>query len=96
MSRTKFQNLNSHLVILDVRAKTDIRLMNVYGCFSLQDGTMARSHFQKQLKLITLAYVPNSQILGDFNLDHRQRFDVFLFFNKNCQTFFLTGVTKTK
>ena len=48
MSRTKFQNLNSHLVILDVRAETDIRLMNVYRCFSPQDATTARSHFHNQ------------------------------------------------
>ena len=74
--RSDLEGNNSHLVIIDVKAEVDTRIINLYRCFTPQDGTTARQHFQVQLDLIKSSYVPNAIVLGDFNIDHDRRFDV--------------------
>ena len=74
--RYDLEGNNSHLVIIDVKAEVDTRIINLYRCFTPQDGSTARQHFQIQLDLIKGSYVPKSIVLGDFNIDYGRKFDV--------------------
>jgi hypothetical protein len=67
---------DSHLMIVDIKAKTSIRLINIYRCFNPQEGISAKAKFLIQLDLISKAVVPNMFIVGDFNIDYKKRFDV--------------------
>ena len=70
------EGVNAHLIVVDIKAKKDIRLINIYRCFNPQEGISAKDKFLIQLELINIAMTQNTLIIGDFNLDYRRRFDV--------------------
>jgi hypothetical protein len=63
-------------MVIDIKAKTKVRLINIYRCFNPQEGISAKAKFLIQLDLISKAVVPNTFIVGDFNIDYKKRFDV--------------------
>jgi hypothetical protein len=63
-------------MVVDIKAKTKVRLINIYRCFNPQEGISAKAKFLIQLDLINKAVVPNTFIVGDFNIDYKRRFDV--------------------
>ena len=72
----EMEGVDSHLMIVDIKAKTSIRLINIYRWFNPQEGISAKAKFLIQLDLISKAAVPNTFIVGDFNIDYKRRFDV--------------------
>ena len=73
--RTDLEGLNSHLVIIDIEGVKPYRIINLYRCFTPQEGIPAREKFNIQLDLINIALTRNTILLGDFNLDYSKRYD---------------------
>jgi hypothetical protein len=67
--RLYLEGSNLHLVIIDVRANKNLRIINIYRSFNPQDGQHPRTFFNNQLERIRIAMNSNTILLGDFNLD---------------------------
>ena len=74
--RAELEGTNNHLIVVDIKAKDNIRLINIYRCFNPQEGISAKSKFLIQLELISRAITPNTLIMGDFNIDYSKKYDV--------------------
>jgi exonuclease III len=70
------EGVDSHLIIVDIKAKTDLCIINIYRCFNPQEGISAKNKFISQLELINMATTPNTIVIGDFNVDYSKRFNV--------------------
>ena len=71
--RTDLEGANSHLLIMDVRAEKDLRIINIYRSFNPIINTTAKELFETQLRLINEAFTNNTVLLGDFNLDWNKK-----------------------
>ena len=67
-------------MVIDVAARTTLRIISVYRTFSPQDGVTPREKFKEQINLIQAAVTNNCTILGDFNLDWNRKFDTSYIF----------------
>ena len=68
--RTDLEGKNAHLIVLDVKANKDIRIINVYRSFNPINYHSPYEFFKYQMDLISEAYnTKNTILLGDFNLD---------------------------
>ena len=69
--KKSLEGVDSHLVVIDIEVRSDFRrIINIYRCFNPQEGITPREKFKTQLKLIKNAMIPNTIVLGDFNLDY--------------------------
>ena len=71
--RSDLEGVNSHLIILDVKSKKDMRVINIYRCFNPQNGRNPFDFFKYQISLIRNSYTDNTVLLGDFNLDWNKK-----------------------
>ena len=70
------EGINNNLIIIDVlREKNSVRIMNIYRSFNPPTVT-AKELFTTQCDQIRSAFVNNTVVLGDFNLDYNKRNDV--------------------
>ena len=74
---TNLEGENAHLIVLDIEngKKKKKRVINIYRSFN-PNGETAKELFTRQLLLIHAAYVGDTVIMGDFNLDYAKRHDV--------------------
>ena len=62
-----------HLVIIDIKANKNIRIINIYRSFNPQNGQHPRTFFYSQLERLREAMTTNTILLGDFNLDWNKK-----------------------
>ena len=74
--RTDLEGADSHLVIFNIKGVIHTRLVNLYRSFNPANAISARSFLKYQLNLLKIAYLPNTIVMGDFNIDYRRRFDI--------------------
>jgi endonuclease/exonuclease/phosphatase family metal-dependent hydrolase len=84
--RVDLEKKNCHLIIIDLELDKTIRIITLYRSFRPTDRLLAKELFTKQLDLIRSNTIPNTILLGDFNLDaemqhrldypHRKLFDL--------------------
>jgi exonuclease III len=74
--RNDLEKPNLHLIILDIQANPQLRIITLYRTFRPQDASSPREHFQNQLHLINEATTNNTVLLGDMNLDENKRYAV--------------------
>ena len=67
--RTELEGNNSHIVIIDIKCRQNLRIITIYRPFNPQGVMTARDFFCHQLNILKSAVNPNTVILGDFNLD---------------------------
>ena len=71
--RSDLEDIDSHIVIIDVFCASTIRIINVYRSFRPPDGSSVKDFFHKQLRIIKNATCRNCYIMGDFNLDVKMK-----------------------
>jgi hypothetical protein len=64
------------LLVVDIKSKASINLIHIYRWFNPQEGISAKSKFLIQLELISRAIAPKKFFMGDFNIDHRRKYDI--------------------
>ena len=79
--RSDLEGIDSHLVIIDIKAKTRLRIINLYRSFNPPDNQTARSFFRKQLIVLKQALKENTILMGDFNLDWKKNLATYAFKN---------------
>ena len=67
---------NLHIVIIDLNDPNKTRIINMYRTFSPQTNQTQREFFETQIAMLGSVVTNNTILLGDFNLDHRKRFDI--------------------
>jgi exonuclease III len=73
MRRIDLEGINSHLLIIDISAERNLRLINIYRTFCPQNQINARVFFNYQLNLIRSAFTSNTILLGNLNLDWKKK-----------------------
>ena len=61
-------------MIVDIKCRPTLRIINLYRSFNPQAGMSPRQLFSDQLKLIESNIKSNTVILGDFNIDASMQF----------------------
>ena len=74
--REDLEGKDLHLLIIDVNGSQKCRIINIYRSFNPMNGNSPRNNFIQQLVKIKSAFVPNTILLGDFNLDYSKQYDV--------------------
>ena len=74
--RNDLEQPDLHLMIIDVETKPTTRLISIYRTFNPQDGSTAREHFRKQLRVINETKINSTVLIGDFNLDESKRHQI--------------------
>ena len=74
--REDLEGTDLHLLVVDLNGSRKVRIINVYRSFNPTNGFSPRNNFIQQLVKIKNAFVPNTILLGDFNLDYKKQFDV--------------------
>ena len=74
--RLDIERKNLHVIVIDLNDPARTRIINVYRTFSPQTNQTQKEHFMAQVALISSIITKNTIILGDFNLDHKKRFDI--------------------
>ena len=69
MRRLDLEERNTHLIIIDLMLESKIRIISLYRSFRPPGGVSPGTFFKKQLDIVERNIVPNTFILGDFNLD---------------------------
>ena len=67
--RRDLEGSDSHLVIIDIKSKHDLRIITIYRPFNPQGGVHPKDFFHYQISLARAAMTNNTVFLGDFNLD---------------------------
>jgi hypothetical protein len=67
--RFDLEGSDSHLVIIDIKNKQDLRIITIYRPFNPQGGTHPKDYFSYQINLAKAALTNNTIFWGDFNLD---------------------------
>jgi hypothetical protein len=67
--RSELEEVDCHIVILDISSKPDLRIINLYRSFNPPNNMSARDFFNIQLQTVKRAITNNTVIIGDFNLD---------------------------
>ena len=70
------EGTNSHLVVLDLYGRPELRIIAIYRTFRPQENITARVKFELQLNLIKACVTKNFVVLGDFNIDYSRKYDV--------------------
>ena len=73
--RQDLEGMNAHLIVIDIKASVEVRIINIYRCFNPQEGITSKEKFLMQLNLIKSAITQHTILLGDFNIDYSKRFD---------------------
>ena len=71
--QTELEGINSHIVIVDIKCKNNLRLITIYRPFNPQSGASAKDFFSYQLDILKNSVNANTVIMGDFNLDWSKR-----------------------
>ena len=71
--RDDLEEIDQHVVIIDVFLKTALRIISLYRSFRPPNGVPPSTFFEKQLNIIEKNTLPNTIILGDFNLDYKMQ-----------------------
>ena len=74
--RNDLEKPNLHLIILNIQADSQVRIITLYRTFRPQDASLPRENFKKQLHLINEATTNNTVLLGDMNLDENKRYAI--------------------
>ena len=74
--RSDIEIANMHIIVIDLKDSTKTRIINVYRTFSPQPPQTQREFFVGQVALLSSLITANTILIGDFNLDHRKRFDI--------------------
>ena len=74
--RSDIEIANMHIIVIDLKDSTKTRIINVYRTFSPQPPQTQREFFVGQVALLSSIITANTILIGDFNLDHRKRFDI--------------------
>ena len=74
--RNDLEKPNLHLIILDIQASPQVRIITLYRTFRPQDASSPREHFHNQLHLINEATTNHTVLLGDMNLDENKRYAI--------------------
>ena len=67
-----------HLVIIDIKANKNTRIINIYRSFNPQNGQHPRTFFYSQLERLREAMTTNTILLGDFNLDWNKKRSIWV------------------
>ena len=67
--RVDLEKENHHIVIIDVMASKNFRLINLYRSFRPQGGMSLETFFISQLGVVKNAQSKDCLVMGDFNLD---------------------------
>ena len=67
--RSELEEVDCHIVILDISSKPALRIINLYRSFNPPNNMSARDFFNIQLQTVKRAITNNTVIIGDFNLD---------------------------
>ena len=67
--RFDLEEIDTHVVIIDVVSTINKRIINIYRSFCPPDGSSATNFFAKQLNIIKSTLCNNCYIMGDFNLE---------------------------
>ena len=82
--RSDLEGQNSHLVILDIKARSNIRIITIYRPFNPQQNAHPLEFFKYQIDLIQNAYNNDTILMGDLNLDWKKKGD----FNYQFKNYF--------
>ena len=74
--RLDIETENLHVVIIDLNDQSKTRIINLYRTFNPQNGQTQKQFFETQMLSIENLITANTILLGDFNLDHKKRFDI--------------------
>ena len=69
--RFDLEKVNCHIVVIDVTACLNFRIICIYRSFRPQGLISPTAFFETQVSLIRAALTKNCYVLGDFNLDAR-------------------------
>jgi endonuclease/exonuclease/phosphatase family metal-dependent hydrolase len=67
--RLDLEEVDCHVMIVDISSKNDLRIINLYRSFSPQNNYSPSEFFIRQIHLIKRAITKNTVLIGDFNLD---------------------------
>ena len=71
--REDLEESDSHVIILDIKSTINLRIISLYRSFRPPNGMSPRSFFEKQLNIVERNCLPNTIVLGDFNLDFKMK-----------------------
>ena len=74
--RKDLEGTDNNMIIIDIKGKKPVRIINIYRSFNPQNGISQRTKFQLQLNLISNAINGKVILLGDFNLDDSKRYSI--------------------
>ena len=74
--RIDLEKKNCHLIIIDLFGNKLVRLITLYRSFRPPNSESPSAFFQKQLEIIKNNIIPNTVLLGDFNLDFEKQFPI--------------------
>ena len=74
--RHEMETKNIHVMIIDLNDQLNTRIINLYRTFNPQNGQTQKQFFEAQISSIANLITPNTILLGDFNLDHKKRYDI--------------------
>ena len=74
LRRLDLEESNHHLMIVDIKCRPTLRIINLYRSFNPEAGMSPRQLFSNQLNLIERNVTSNTVILGDFNIDASMQF----------------------
>jgi hypothetical protein len=72
--RKNIEQTNNHLVIIDIIAEKNYRLINLYRVFNTFSSINPFDKFKNQLKCIDASNCKNILVVGDFNLKEEKRY----------------------
>ena len=74
--RSDLESVGTHVIIVDLNDSEHTRIINIYRSFNPQNNESQFNIFSRQLEVISTAVNRNTIVIGDFNLNHKKRYDV--------------------
>ena len=71
--RKDLEETDCHIIIIDIISTTNVRLISLYRSFRPPNGMSPAALFEKQLNIVERNCLPNTIVLGDFNLDFKMK-----------------------
>jgi hypothetical protein len=71
--REDLEENDLHVIIIDIESTCKVRVISLYRSFRPPNGMSPGALFDKQLNIVEKNCVPNTIVLGDFNLDYRMQ-----------------------
>ena len=72
--REDLEKRNSHVIIVDLLNLNTVRIISLYRSFRPPNNEAPRTFFLKQLEIVRNSIIPNTIVLGDFNLDFEMQY----------------------